>query len=670
MGERYLDAVEVGGSIPPVPTIFLCGENMEEEIEVRLGEKVGRFKKGTTVKEVLLSLGKISEDKLVAAKVDGKAVDLSLPLERNTVVEPITTDSSLGLEILRHSTAHVMAEAVKHLFPEAKVTIGPAIENGFYYDFDYPPGFTPDDLKKIEEEMARIIAAKEPFQRKEISKEEARQLFASMGETYKLEILDEIPEDTVSIYQQGDFIDLCRGPHIEHTGKIKAFKLLSVAGAYWRGDERNPMLQRIYGTAFFDKKDLKKYLNFLEEAKKRDHRRLGKELELFTQFEEIGAGFPVYLPKGAILRHILEEFEIREHLRRGYQMVMGPQLLKAELWKRSGHMDYYKENMYFTEIDGQLYGIKPMNCLAHILIYKSKIRSYRDLPLRYFELGTVCRHEKSGVLHGMLRVRQFTQDDAHIFCRPDQLLAEIRGVLDFIEDVLGIFGFEYEVELSTRPEKSIGSDEIWEHATSALIQAMENKGLKYNICEGEGAFYGPKIDIKLKDALGRKWQCATIQCDFALPERFDLTYVDSDGQRRRPAMVHRVILGALERFIGVLTEHFAGAFPTWLAPVQVRVLTITDRQIEYGQKVLDALLNAGFRVEADFRNEKLGYKIREAQLQKIPFMVVIGDNEVQSQTVTPRRRTGENLGSMPLDAFIELLQKEARIPKTKGGNPH
>ena len=365
-----------------------------------------------------------------------------------------------------------------------------------------------------------------------------------------------------------------------------------------------------------------------------------------------------------------EKILYKAHRIRGYEPVRGPELLKAKAWKISGHYDNYKENMYFTEIDDQAYGLKPMNCLAHMLIYKSRMRSYRDLPIRYFELGTVHRHEKSGVLHGMLRVRQFTQDDAHIFCRPDQLLSEIRGVLDFVEDVLNIFGFEYEVELSTRPEKSIGSDEIWEHATNALIQAMESKSLKYDICEGEGAFYGPKIDIKLKDALGRKWQCATVQCDFALPECFDLTYVDSDGQKRRPAMVHRVILGALERFIGVLTEHFAGAFPTWLAPVQVRILTITERQIEYGQKVLDTLLEAGFRVEADFRNEKLGYKIREAQLQKIPFMVVIGDKEVETQTVTPRRRTGENLGSMPLDAFIELLQKEATIPKTRGGNSH
>ena len=638
---------------------------MAKEIEIKCQGKTGHFPVGTTVKEALLTLTNLAEDKLIAAKVNGKPVDLSSTLMQSVTLEPITSENSLGLEILRHSTAHVMAEAVKHLYPEAKVTIGPPIENGFYYDFDYPPGFTPEALEKIEQEMRKIISQNEQFQRQEISKKEAQELFQSLNETYKLEILKEIPEEKVSIYKNGDFIDLCRGPHIESTGKIKTFKLLSVAGAYWRGDERNPMLQRIYGTAFFNKKDLDKYLKQLEEAKKRDHRRLGRDLDLFMQFEEIGAGFPVYLPKGAILRHILEEFEIKEHLKRGYQMVVGPQLLKGELWKRSGHMDYYKENMYFTEIEGQVYGIKPMNCLAHIMIYQSQLRSYRDLPIRYFELGTVCRHEKSGVLHGMLRVRQFTQDDAHIFCTPDQLNIEIKRVLDFVDDVMGIFGFSYEVELSTRPQKSIGSDEIWEHATQALIQALEDKGLEYHICKGEGAFYGPKIDIKLKDALGRKWQCATIQCDFALPERFELSYIDTDGQKKRPAMLHRVILGTLERFIGVLTEHFSGAFPPWLAPVQVKILTVTDRNVAYGQKIYELLSENGFRIETDFRNEKLGYKIREAQLQKIPFMLVIGDKEVKTNSVTPRRRTGENLGSMSLEVFVNLLKEESAIPKPR-----
>jgi len=638
---------------------------MAKEIEIKCQGKTGHFPVGITVKEALLALTNLAEDKLIAAKINGKPVDLSSTLMQSVTLEPITSENSLGLEILRHSTAHVMAEAVKHLYPEAKVTIGPAIENGFYYDFDYPPGFTPEALEKIEQEMKKIISQDEQFQRQEISKKEAQELFQSLNETYKLEILKEIPEEKVSIYKNGDFIDLCRGPHIESTGKIKTFKLLSVAGAYWKGDERNPMLQRIYGTAFFNKKDLDKYLKQLEEAKKRDHRRLGRELDLFMQFEEIGAGFPVYLPKGAILRHILEEFEIKEHLKRGYQMVIGPQLLKGKLWERSGHMEYYKENMYFTEIEGQLYGIKPMNCLAHIMIYQSQLRSYRDLPIRYFELGTVCRHEKSGVLHGMLRVRQFTQDDAHIFCTPDQLNVEIKRVLDFVDDVMEIFGFSYEVELSTRPQKSIGSDEIWEHATQALIQALQDKGFEYHICKGEGAFYGPKIDIKLKDALGRKWQCATIQCDFALPERFELSYIDTDGQKKRPAMLHRVILGTLERFIGVLTEHFSGAFPPWLAPVQVKILTVTDRNVAYGQKIYELLSENGFRIETDFRNEKLGYKIREAQLQKIPFMLVIGDKEVKTNSVTPRRRTGENLGSMSLEVFVNLLKEETAIPEPR-----
>lgn len=636
---------------------------MTKTIKIKLGKEIKHFQRGLSVKEAILALTNFDEDKLVAARLDGEPRDLSYILTKDVSLEAITSDNQLGLEILRHSTAHVMAEAVKRLYPEAKVTIGPAIENGFYYDFDYPPGFTPEDLVKIEEQMQEVIFHDEPFVRQEISKREVQRLFQSLGENYKLEIIEGIPEEYISIYRNGDFIDVCRGPHIESTGKIKAFKLLSIAGAYWRGDAKNPMLQRIYGTAFFKKEDLDAYLYKLEEAKRRDHRRLGKQLGLFAHFEEIGAGFPVYFPKGALLRHTLEEFEIKEHLKRGYQMVMGPQLLKENLWKQSGHIDYYKEYMYFTEIEGEPYGIKPMNCLAHILIYQSEIRSYRDLPLRYFELGTVCRHEKSGVLHGMLRLRQFTQDDAHIFCRPDQLNSEIKGVLDFVDDVMQIFGFSYDVEVSTKPKKNIGSDEMWEHATKALVQALEDKALKYILCEGEGAFYGPKIDIKLKDALGRKWQCATIQCDFVLPERFGLIYIDSNGEKKRPAMLHRVILGAMERFIGVLTEHFVGAFPTWLAPVQIKILTVTQRDIAYAQKIYKSLLERDFRVEIDFRNEKLGYKIREAQLQKIPFMVVIGDKEVETESLSPRRRSGENLGSMSIENFIKLINKEINFIK-------
>jgi threonyl-tRNA synthetase len=436
--------------------------------------------------------------------------------------------------------------------------------------------------------------------------------------------------------------------------------LTSVAGAYWRGDERNPMLQRIYGTAFPDREGLKKHLHFLEEAQKRDHRRLGKDLDLFSFSDEIGAGMVIYHPKGALLRHILETFEKREHLRRGYQLVIGPTLLRTDLWKRSGHFDHYRENMYFSEIEEQSYGIKPMNCLAHMLIYKSRIRSYRDLPLRYFELGTVHRHEKSGVLHGLLRVRQFTQDDAHILCTPEQLHGEIQGIIDFVIEVMGIFGFTYEMEISTRPEKSIGTDADWERATSALVGALEGKGIPYTICPGEGAFYGPKIDVKLRDALDRRWQCATIQSDFTLPERFDLTYIGPDGERHRPVMVHRVILGAIERFLGVLIEHYAGAFPTWLAPVQAMLVTVTDGQLEFAKEILEQLRDAGVRVEIDDRNEKLGYKIREAQMQKIPYMLVIGDREVAAGGIRPRRRDGTQLDLMSASAFVELVEHECR----------
>jgi len=617
------------------------------------------FPKGTTVKDVLAAAGG-KPDAWVAAKVNGRLVDLAAPITEDAMVEAVRIDSPEGLEILRHSASHVMAQAVKRLFPEAKVAIGPAIENGFYYDFQVDRPFTTEDLEKIEAAMKEIIQARIPFRRRELPREEAIRLFEQRNETYKVELLQELEAPTVSIYEQGDFVDLCRGPHVPDTGFIKAYKLISVAGAYWRGDERNVMLQRIYGTAFPDGKALKKYLNFLEEAQRRDHRRLGRELDLFSFSDEVGAGMVIYHPKGALLRHILETFEKREHLKRGYQMVIGPTLLKTELWKRSGHFDNYRENMYFTEIDNQSYGIKPMNCLAHMLIYKSKVRSYRDLPIRYFELGTVHRHEKSGVLHGLLRVRQFTQDDAHILCMPEQLNAEIQAIIDFVIEVMDLFGFSYEMEVSTRPEKSIGTEEDWERATRALIGALEGKGLPYTICHGEGAFYGPKIDVKLKDALERRWQCATIQCDFTLPERFDLTYVGADGERHRPVMLHRVILGALERFIGVLIEHYAGAFPSWLAPVQAVVVTVTDRQLEFARNVHAELRALGVRVELDERNEKLGFKIREAQMQKIPYMLVVGDQEVEAGGVRPRRRDGKSLDITTPREFAELLEQECR----------
>ncbi len=593
-------------------------------------------------------------DRVVAVKVNGDNRDLYSSLEEKAELEPIDVDSPEGLELLRHSTSHVMAMAVKDLFPGVKVTIGPAIENGFYYDFDYERPFRDEDLAKIQERMDEIVKANLPFERKELSAQEALDFFNKQGEQYKVELIRDLGVDKVSLYTNGTFTDLCRGPHIPSTGKIKAFHLTKVAGAYWRGDEKRPMLSRIYGVAFADKKALKDYLTKLEEAKKRDHVRLGNQLGLFSTHEEIGAGMIVWHPKGGMLRHILEEFEIKEHLKRGYELVKGPEILKTELWKKSGHFDNYRENMYFTEIDEQSYGIKPMNCLSHMLIYNSTIRSYRDLPKRYFELGLVHRHERSGVLHGLLRVREFTQDDAHILCTPEQLDGEIKGVLDFVRDMMGIFKFNYDLEISTRPEKSIGSEEDWERATRALIHAMEDTGMPYQINEGDGAFYGPKIDVKLRDALDRKWQCATIQCDFTLPERFNLFFVDKDGQRRRPAMIHRVILGALERFIGVLIEHYAGAFPVWLAPVQASILTVTDRNIAHGEKVLSLLKEAGIRAEGDFRNEKLSLKIREAQLQKIPYMLIVGDRESEMEGITPRLRSGENL---PLMKPVELIER-------------
>ena len=623
------------------------------------GDGVAEVEQGASYLEALKAAGYEDVEQVLAVRVGGRLLDLTAPVEGDCEVEPITFQDPEGKELYWHSTAHIMAAAVKELFPTAKVTIGPPVETGFYYDFDYERPFTPEDLEKIEAKMEEIIARDEPFRREEVSKDEAIRLFRDMGENYKVEIIEEIPDDKVSLYHTGEtFVDLCRGPHIPSTGKVKAVKLLSVAGAYWRGDERNPMLQRIYGVSYPSKEELEEYLNFLEEARRRDHRRLGRELDLFSIREEVGPGFIIYHPKGALVRTILEDFEKQEHLRRGYQIVMGPTLLKADLWKRSGHWDHYRDMMYFTQVDEELYGIKPMNCLAHILIYKSRIRSYRDLPLRYFEMGTVHRHEKSGVLHGLLRARAFTQDDAHIFCTPQQLKDEIKGVMNFIHDVMEMFGFPYEVEISTRPEKSIGSDEMWERATNALRESLEELGLPYDICEGEGAFYGPKIDVKLTDAIGRKWQCGTVQCDFALPERFDLTYVDRDGEKKRPAMVHRVILGSIDRFLGVLIEHYAGAFPLWLAPVQARVMNITDDQAEYAREVADRLAREGFRVEADLRNEKLGAKIRDAQVEKIPYMLVVGKREVAEGKVAVRHRRRGDLGPMGLEEVIERMKRE------------
>ncbi len=627
-----------------------------------------RVNKGITIADLLKASGKDLTDQIIAGRVDGELVDLSTPLERSGSLDFVTLDSEDGLNILRHSTSHVMAHAVKELFKGVKVSIGPSIEKGFYYDFDYEGSFTLDDLVRIQEKMAELVKRDIPFIRKEISKAEAIRFFEEQGETYKVEILKGLNDENVSVYQSGDFVDLCRGPHIPSMGKIKAYKLLSVAGAYWRGDERNKMLQRIYGTAFADRDSLEEYLGRIEEAKRRDHRKLGRELDLFSIDEEAGAGLVIYHPKGALLRTIIEDFEKREHLRRGYHIVMGPQILKKELWEKSGHLENYRELMYFTTVDEVEYALKPMNCLAHMLIFKSKIRSYRDLPIRYFELGKVHRHERSGVLHGLLRVREFTQDDAHILCRPDQLNDEIKGIIELAIDFMRVFGFRYNMEVSTRPKKSIGTDQDWERATAALLKAMEDKGLPYSINEGEGAFYGPKIDVKLEDALGRQWQCATIQCDFTLPERFDLSYIGTNGERNRPVMLHRTILGTLERFIGVLIEHYGGAFPTWLAPVQAILLTITDKSIPYAEEVFRSLLDRGVRVERDFRNEKLGLKVREAQLMKIPYMLVVGGREEESNTISPRIRTGEQLNPMKVEEFVTIVEREC-LTEREDENP-
>jgi threonyl-tRNA synthetase len=613
---------------------------------------------GATFLDFFRKIGAAEEREIIAVEVDGKGRDLSALVEEGEIT-PVYINSDEGVSILRHSTAHVMAQAVKELFPETKITIGPAIETGFYYDFDYPPGFTEEDLPKIEKKMREIINKDIPIHRKVLKKAEAIDLFRNWGESFKVELIDAIADDEVSLYSQNGFTDLCRGPHLPSTGKIPAFKLLSLAGAYWRGDEKNKMLTRIYGTAFPSEEALQGHLTLLEEVKKRDHRKLGKELDLFSISDEVGAGLVIYHPNGALLRYLLEDFERKEHLKRGYQFVIGPQILKVDMWKKSGHYENYRENMYFTKVDGVEYGIKPMNCVSHIMVYKSDIRSYRDLPLRYFELGTVCRHEKSGVLHGLMRVREFTQDDAHIFLRPDQLHEEISAIIAFVKDVMSLFGFEYELEVSTRPEeKYIGTIETWDKAESALKEVLDSEGLPYDINEGDGAFYGPKIDVKLKDALGRKWQCATIQVDFALPERFELFYVDKDGQRKRPVMLHRVILGAMERFIGVLIEHYAGKFPLWLSPQQVVVMTITDDQIDYAKQVHEALIAEEIRSQLDTRNEKLNMKIREAIMKKIPYLVITGKKEVEENRLSVRSRDGGEQKNVTLADFVYRLKEE------------
>jgi len=615
---------------------------------------------GATVGEVLRGDRPSLSRDILAAKVNGVPVDLSVGVTQDALVEPLTFASPEGREVYRHSSTHIMAQAVKEVFPSAQVTIGPALEEGFYYDFAFERPFTPEDLEKIEARALEIIKADRPFKRMDMPRQEGIGFFKERGEAYKVEIIEHFDDPTVSLYDQGGFIDLCRGPHLPSTGRVGAFKLLSTGGAYWRGDERNPMLQRIYGTSFPSKAELDAHLAKLEEIKRRDHRKLGKELDLITIQDEVGPGLVLWHPKGALVRLMIENFWREQHLKQGYELVYSPHVARLDLWKTSGHVDYYRENMFAPmSVENSDYQLKPMNCPFHIMIYKSHLRSYRDLPIRYGELGTVYRYERTGVLHGLLRVRGFTQDDAHLFCRPDQIEGEVSRVLDFTFFMLKTFGFsEFEVYVSTRPEKAVGSPEKWAQATGALEAALRSRGVAYEIDPGEGVFYGPKIDIKIKDVLGRAWQCSTVQVDFNNPERFDLSYTGEDGKAHQPIMIHRALLGSIERFFGILIEHYAGAFPTWLAPVQARILPITDKQRDYAESVATRLRAAGARAEVDGRNEKIGFKIREAEKAKIPYMLVVGDREMESGTVSVRGRSGSNLGAMPVEGMVDLLNKD------------
>ena len=623
--------------------------------------KLKEYPANVAAEDVLKDFDKGLLKNTVAMQINERYVDLSFQLNEDSRIKPIAIDSKEGLEIYRHSASHVMAQAVKELFgSDVKVTIGPSIEDGFYYDFDSPRSFTPEDLEKIENSMLEIIKKNKPFLRIEMSRKEAMELFGEMGETYKQELINDIPEDKVSVYKQDGFVDLCRGPHLPSTGWIKAFKLLSIAGAYWRGSEKNKMLQRIYGAAFPTKKELDDYLYRIEEAKKRDHRKLGKELDLFSINDDIGSGLVCWHPNGAVIRSVIEDFWKKEHYRHGYQIIYTPHIAKVDLWKTSGHWDFYRENLYSPmDIEGQDFIVKPMNCPFHIQIYRSQLRSYRDLPIRYAELGTVYRFERSGALHGLMRVRGFTQDDAHIFCRPEQLEDEISSVLNFTLYILRSFGFNsYDIYLSTRPEKFVGDLLNWAKAEDALKHALEKTGLKFQIDPGEGVFYGPKIDIKIRDILGRAWQCSTIQVDFNLPQRFNVAYRGEDDKDHQPIMLHRALMGSLERFFGVLIEHYAGAFPLWLAPVQVIVLAITDKNNEYAKEVYNRLREEGIRAELDIRNEKLGLKIREAELKKIPYMLVIGSQEEEKKEFSPRGRSGAKpMPFMSVENFIETIKK-------------
>lgn len=630
------------------------------EIQVMLSDgAVRKVAADTTAAQLAEAISPGLKKNAVAGKADGKLVDLNVPLPDGARVEIVTLDSDDGLSVYRHSTAHLMAQAVKRLFggKSVKLGIGPVIEDGFYYDIDLEKPLSSEDLAGIEKEMERIVREDLPITRREVSREEAVRLFSELEDPFKLELIRDLPEEAViSIYDQGEFFDLCRGPHLPSTGRIKAFKLQSVAGAYWRGDANNKMLQRIYGTAFPKKTQLDEFLHRLEEAKKRDHRKLGKELELFM-FSEEAPGMPFYLPKGMIIRNELEAFS-RGRSGADYEEVRTPLMMNRKLWEQSGHWDHYKDNMYFTNVDETAFALKPMNCPGHMLIYKNALHSYRELPIRLAEFGQVHRHEFSGALNGMMRVRTFCQDDAHLFVLPEQIEAEIANIIALIDGMYRVFGFDYRIELSTRPEDSMGSDELWERAEASLRSVLESQGIVYRLNKGDGAFYGPKIDFHIYDALKRSWQCGTIQLDFQMPEKFDLSYVGEDGQKHRPVVIHRAVYGSIDRFIGILTEHYAGAFPVWLSPVQAVIIPVSDAQAEYALEARKKLLEAGIRVEADLRNEKLGYKIREAQLQKVPYMLVVGENEMGAGTFSVRRRGQGDIGVHGMEETAAMIAKE------------
>lgn len=633
-------------------------------IKITLADgSVREMEEGSSVLDAAKSISRGLAKEAVAAKVNGEIRGLEYVLPGDCTLEILKFSDEEGAHTFRHTASHILAQAVKKLYPEAKLAIGPAIDNGFYYDFDLEHRFTEEDFAAIEKEMKKIVESGLKLERFELPRAEALALMEEKKEDYKVELINDLPEDAViSFYKQGDFTDLCAGPHLSSTSPVKAVKIQSVAGAYWRGDEKNKMLQRIYATAFPKQKDLDEYLAMLEEAKKRDHRKIGKEMDLFAIYEE-GPGFPFFMPKGMVIRNELESFWRQEHVKRGYQEIKTPLILNEDLWHRSGHWDHYKENMYFTKIDGADYAIKPMNCPGSMLAYKRKMYSYRDFPIRMGELGQVHRHELSGALHGLMRVRTFTQDDAHIFMLPEQIKEEVAGVIDFIDYVYSLFGFTYHIELSTRPEDSMGSDEEWEMATTALRECLEEKGIDFVVNEGDGAFYGPKLDFHLEDCLKRTWQCGTIQLDFQMPQRFDLTYVGADGEKHRPVMIHRVIFGSIERFIGILTEHFAGKYPLWLAPVQIKLLTVTEKFAPFAQELADKCAAAGLRAETDVRNEKIGYKIREARNERTPYIVTIGEKELESGLLSVRSSKEGDLGQIPTDELIEMLKEEIKTKK-------